>query len=173
MTTEEKKQLKALIVTTSLYYGRQLDDVVILMQTKDLEDLPFRQIVDAFNKYRRDAANKFAPLPAAIRAMVNPSLSRDQEALEASKKIVEAMGKFGYLNPDKARNFMGPIAWEVVQREGGWPQLCQRTKNDDLPILGAQFRELAKVVIVRQMSLPKEALPSPEQKSLEVKDGES
>lgn len=149
MNQQEKKQLKALMVTTSLYYGREINDAVILMQVQDLEDLPFAEVAKAFNDYRKNPSNKGAPLPAMIRAMLCPEMSADQLALEASNKIIEAMARFGWTNLDKAREFMGEIAWGVVVREGGWAQLCERAKNDDLPILKAQWRELAKVVAIR------------------------
>lgn len=150
MTDDEKRRLKSLIVTTNLYYGKQMDDAVILMQVADLEDLLFMHVARAFQEYRRNPLNRSAPLPASIRAAIVPELSGDQLAIEASNKIIEAMGKFGYTNPEKAREFMGELAWEVVVRDGGWRDLCQRTNHNDLPVMRAQWRELAKVVRVRQ-----------------------
>lgn len=150
MTTEESKIIKSLIITTNLYYGKKLDDTVVLMQVQDLQDLPVDDIVEAFTKYRIDPANRFAPLPANIRALIAPEVSDEQVGVEAASRIIEAMARVGWVDPQGARAFMGEIAWEVVVREGGWTALCERTKNDDLPILKAQWRELAKVVAIRQ-----------------------
>lgn len=158
MTIDERKMVQKILVTMADFYSRKISADAISLISDALSDLDGQQVITALKKYMTGADSKFFPLPGQIRAMISPEASGDQLALEAANKIIEAMGKFGWTNPEKAREFMGPLAWEVVVRDGGWVSLCERTKNDDLPILRAQWRELAKVVSVRQKQAEQAAL---------------
>lgn len=145
------KQLYDVILKNAVFYDVQMSEVKLKILAEELVDLPIEQVIRAYDFFRREPNRRQMPMPADVRARVAPShITNDQFALEASNKIVEAMSKFGWTNPERAEQFMGPIGWEVVKREGGWAQICERTKNEDLPILKAQWRELAKVVAVRQ-----------------------
>lgn len=148
MTKEETQKLKAIILATNMYYGRELRDDVLLMQVSDLADLSFDAVAQAYVNYRRNPKNRQPPLPADILEAVNPGnvVSPEQDAVEASNRIIQAMTRYGWTNPDRAREFIGELGWMIVEREGGWRDLCERTTNDDLPILKAQWRELAKAL---------------------------
>jgi hypothetical protein len=165
--SERNETIKALAVMADVY-GRPISKAAISFMADALMDLDGQKVLRALCDYAKDPASRGFPLPGQVRAMVSPEVSKDQLATEAANKIVEAMGKFGWTNPDKARAFMGELAWEVVVREGGWSNLCERTTNDDLPIMRAQWRELAKVVHVRQQQA-KASLPSPELAMLDGK----
>lgn len=69
------------------------------------------------------------------------------QAVEASNRIVEAVSKFGGCNADlnapQARKFMGDIAWYVVERNGGFVNLCSQLTASTIGTFKAQFRELA------------------------------
>lgn len=146
MNQQEIQKLKAIIATTNAYYGRELTDDVLAMQTHDLADLPFDAVAQAYANYRRNPKHRTAPLPADILEAVNPGkiINPEHDAIEASNRIVQAMSRYGWTNEERAQEFIGELGWMIVQREGGWRDLCQRTTNDDLPILKAQWRELAK-----------------------------
>lgn len=154
MTNDERKHVQKMLLALADLYGRQLSAPAVGLMSDALMDLDGKSVIEALNKYMRDPASRSFPMPGAIRAMIVPEVTGDQVALEAANRIVEAMGKYGWTNPEKAREFMGEIAWEVVKRDGGWAALCERTNNDDLPILKAQWRELAKVVRIRQEQKP-------------------
>jgi hypothetical protein len=142
------KNIKAMLAMTSAYYQQQLPDHVIAMYAEDLADIPENMLVKAFKKLRADPRVTRFPLPAQIRnaAGCNLELTIDQEAVEVSNRILQAIGKFGHLSPDEAKEFIGELGWMVVIRDGGWKNICERTTNDDLPIIRAQWRELAKAI---------------------------
>ena len=140
------QQIKLILNGLAEYYGVTLTPGQLAMYSEDLADIPVEALVRAISLVRQ--SETFFPKPAVIRSKVFGS---DQDAaLEASNKIVEAMGRFGWTNSEQAREFMGEVAWDVVKREGGWTALCERTKNDDLPILKSQWRNLARVVVIRK-----------------------
>lgn len=150
MNQQERSQVVKIFVTLSEIYNRQFSRDALALMADALMDLDGPSVIKALSGYLNDSGSRGFPLPGQVRALVSPQASNDQLALEAANKIIEAMARFGWTNPEKAREFMGPIAWQVVIQDGGWVNLCERTKNDDLPILRAQWRQLAGVVAIRQ-----------------------
>lgn len=120
-------QVKKAIVMTAEYYGRQLSETVLEMYAEDLADLDPGKCVDAYQRYRRNPANRTFPLPAQIRELVNPNeyISVEARAREIAARIVGAVPRFGWPNPKEAELFIGPEGWDVVRRQGGWAFICE------------------------------------------------
>jgi len=75
---------------------------------------------------------------------------RDEtDAREAASLIIQAVKKFGWPAPEDAKNFMGSLAWAVVERQGGWASICKNLNDSNLGIHQAQWRELAKSILDR------------------------
>jgi hypothetical protein len=149
MTREERQQLKALFVATSLYYGQEIHDQALELYVSDLEDLPFAGVTQAMKDLRREVKTTRCPLPAAIRAKLNPTVDPEAHAALISNEIVEAIGRVGpYYTPE-----FSPEAAEVVRLEGGWQRVCEVVTNDNLSIYKAQWRQLAKSVIGGERSV--------------------
>jgi hypothetical protein len=144
------QQIKLLLNGLAEYYGVTLTPSRLAMYAEDLEDLPIDVLGMAIRTIRRNPAHKFFPLPSAIREEILGSAK--DEALEAANRLIEAMHKYGYTNPERAKAHMGDLAWHIVEREGGWTNLCQRVQSDDLPTLKAQFREFAAATLRRGAS---------------------
>lgn len=146
-----RKDLARMIKATASYYGKRLEPDVLTMMCDDLSDLPLTACVDAYAKYRRDSSNRFFPLPAQIRDIISPATSPDDEAREAAGRIIQAIAKFGWCNESRAKLFVGSLGWEVVQRFGGWPSVCE-LQNKNVGTFQAQARDLAKSVSVRALN---------------------
>ena len=143
-----KKRIIALWSSLGEYYRQPISDMVLMMYAEDVADLPPEQVEKALFEYRRNPKNKFPPLPAHIREAIQPSaMSDDQRAVEVAARIVTAISKFGWNNTREARAFMGEIGWAVVEKQGGWENICANTMSDQIGIFQAQVRELAKVQI--------------------------
>jgi len=149
MTTLELAEIKKIIILTAVYYGRDLAPEVIGMMAEDLADLPYSQVRDNYTAYRRNPKNRAMPLPAQIRDLVAPEIDDDTLARDAASRIIQAISKYGYINPVQAREFMGNVAWSVVERQGGWVNICESFMIANTGIWQAQFRDLARA----QMSL--------------------
>lgn len=152
--------IKLILNGLAEYYGTALTPTRLAMYAEDLEDLELEQIGMAIKAVRRNPNQVFFPLPSVIREQINGNV-KDQ-AMDASSRILEAMGRFGWTNPDGARGYIGEIGWDVVMREGGWTSLCERTTNKELPILKAQWRELAGALIRKDERKSYAALPANE-----------
>jgi hypothetical protein len=99
----------------------------------------------------RRGSDRF-PSVADIRGKIIPAVNVDAEAIEAANRILEAIRIHGYNQPAKAQEFMGEIAWLIVERQGGWLTLCEDLQVDQVPTVRAQWRELAKSLILRRQS---------------------
>lgn len=166
MTLPEMQRLKALISATGAYYGQIIDDDVLVMYVNDLSDLPFTRVIDELESARRDPKNARFPLPAVIRNRIQPQDADSDEirAHMAASRIPEAVAKFGWNNPAGARAHMGELAWQVIERDGGWRQLCQTLNSENIGMLKAQWRNQALVEAKRAragLTHVAPALPSP------------
>lgn len=147
MSGQKLQQIKKILIALAEYYEKAITPGQLSMYSEDLEDMSLEQIALAVKNIRKNPAHKFFPLPAAIREEVLGNAK--DEALEATNRIVEAIIRCGWTNPDKAKTFIGALGWRVVEREGGWTAVCERTTDRALPTLKAQWRELAASTLRR------------------------
>lgn len=82
-------------------------------------------------------------------AVIRPEALIDAEAREAASRVICAVSKFGYSQPEAAKEWMGSLGWFIVDRAGGWNNLCEFLDHDNQGMHEAQFRELAKAQILR------------------------
>jgi hypothetical protein len=104
-----------------------------------------------------------------VECFARGELGGEDEAALVSDLIASAIIKFGLPNLEAAKNFMGELAWEVVQSVGGWSTVCAVESNKDLQIAKSQWRQTAKHVKQRALggflsSTPN--LPKPPAKGL-------
>lgn len=147
MTTLELQRLKQEIIATSAYYQFELKPQVITMYANDLEDLPLERVLSGYKKWRLNPKNTRHPLPAQIRALFGETVTDEDKARDATARIVSAISQFGYTNPQGAKDYIGALGWKVIERQGGWSVICERTKNDELPTYQAQWMRYAISII--------------------------
>lgn len=140
-------EVKKLVVGAAELYGKTVSEFGLEMWINAIAGFEYALLAEAFQDYVTQG--KFMPTPADIVARISPVITDEMKAVDAANRIIDAMAKFGHTNQDKAQEYMGTVAWEIVVREGGWLSLCARVTNDDLPILKAQWRELAKSVMTQ------------------------
>lgn len=161
MNSEERAKLARLITATAMYYQRPITTEVISMMADDLDDLNFESVSEGYLKYRRNPKNKFFPLPAQIRDIVAPEETTESGAREQIALIKLAIEKFGWPEPLKAEEFMGPIAWQIVKEHGGWQRMCESNFFHNSGLL-AQARNRAEDLIKHQFIFGNlKSLPTP------------
>lgn len=136
--------VRQIILATANYYGRQMSEDVLEMYAEDLADLPPGEVIAAYKAYRRDPKNRAMPLPAQIRELVTPEafISPEVQAREIAARIVGAITSFGWCNGRAAQEYIGPVGWNAVLRQGGWRNLCENTGVNISPTtLQAQLRD--------------------------------
>jgi hypothetical protein len=85
-----------------------------------------KKILDSLDRYFADRKNKIFPSVIALRDYLDPVLSNEARALEITSRLVQSISKFGYSNPEGAKQHVGEIGWLAVRRWGGWAQICQQ-----------------------------------------------
>lgn len=141
----ELQAIKLLLLENAEYYGQELTENQLIMYSSDLSDLSIQDIKSALREIRKNPKINRIPLPAIIRNAVVPFCDDESIAVDCSSKIVEAVSR-GF-DSSNAKTFLGPIAWEIVKRQGGWTLLNQTLLNSEIPIRQAQWREMAKSII--------------------------
>jgi hypothetical protein len=106
------------------------------------------EYLGALKKYTEDSKNRTFPNPSQLRIYLRPELSVDAKANESANKIRQAITKFGWPEPKQAREFMGELAWAIVERFGGWQYICENHGVELNPLMfHAQARDSAKSIL--------------------------
>jgi hypothetical protein len=137
-----KKTIQETIILTASYYRQVMDPAVLDMYAEDLIDLPLSEVIEAYRTYRRDPKNRTMPLPAHIRAIVQPIRTIESTARDGASRIQQAIVRYGYSNESEARKFLGEKTWSVVRSFGGWNYICSNHGiTIDPGVFYAQARE--------------------------------
>lgn len=140
-----RKDFLARLALIAEVTGKVPSNELIAFYEKSLADLGYPALCTALEKLMIER-NDRDPFPSVktIRELIRPAANPEHDAIEAANRIVEAMERFGWPNPRDARAFIGELGWLVVEREGGWESVCEKGVYSKLPMLKAQWRELAK-----------------------------
>lgn len=76
-------------------------------------------------------------------------ISDEVEARDVADRIHHAVGYYGRMKWNEAKIYIGPIGVKVVDGCGGWASLCSTMTMDNTSIYKAQFRESAKVYMIK------------------------
>lgn len=145
MTEQEQASVAKMVSTVAKIYGHTLDNDVLAINVRILNKYPFAAVMGALQQVAEDPrVNKSNLLPIAhhVRQRLEPKLDDRDEAMEAASRAIAALSKFGYTNPDRAKEFIGELGWEAIRLMGGWTRLCETTTPDQNEILRAQLRDL-------------------------------
>lgn len=171
-----KEHFALAMATVAEVCGRTISKQVIALYDEELRGYGYPQVVAALRKISRERGDR-DPFPSikTIREVLEPKADVDAEAILAANLIIEAIQKVGYTNPTKAKEFMGELAWQVVEHEGGWTDLCQGLLTREVGMRKAQWRDLAKSLQLRALkglSGSRPALPKPERLALTERDAD-
>lgn len=137
-----EKQRSDFWLTVSAYYRQTIPDEVLQMYVDHSEAFSVEQLKTAFNKHCFSTQAAFFPTPAVLINYLLPKLDEKQEAVRRMNLIKQAVRKFGYMQREKAKEFLGKYVWDSVERIGGWQYLCESPDaNINDPIVYAQVRD--------------------------------
>lgn len=111
---------------------------------KELNSHGWDKVAKGLNKLFRSL--KFFPTIADIEeAMGIREPDEDDKANLIGSEILATAARYGEYRIGEAEKALGPTAWEVVRRMGGWPAVCM-TEIDDHGTFRAQARDIARAV---------------------------
>ena len=143
MSVEHRILLTEILVAFGEYFDKRLTPNQIAMYVEDLTTLSADELRAACQLYRQDIRNDRFPLPAKLIALARPTPTDEDTGRETAAAIIEAVFRYGWNNPENAREAMGSLGWSIVTRMGGWQNFCQELTNENMPIMRAQIRDLA------------------------------
>lgn len=144
-----KQEQVALYGQLAMIYGKQLTPQALIMMVDALEDLPARAVLDVMTGWVKK--QKHFPMPSDIREALTPSTDIADDGRDIASKVIGAVSKFGSYRSTEAREWIGQIGWECVQRMGGWSTICAELTDENKGIFFAQIRDLS-------MTLKKKAI---------------
>lgn len=117
-----------MLIDMAKYYDQQLEERQLEMYVDVLSQFPINDVIQAGREYLRDHRNTRFPMPPhKIMAKHLPSEPESKDVgREVALRIREAVSKFGWPNPNPARDHIGHLGWGVVEAMGGWQQLCEK-----------------------------------------------
>lgn len=131
-------------LTVAAYYQYDLNETQLKLFAEDTAGISVENLRDAFDRYREQDRYQRFPFPPALIRIAMPQDTPIDNARLASIEIWNAIGRYGWNNPDQARVSMGSLAWLVVERSGGWRRLCEESGHSDAGIMRAQLRDIAE-----------------------------
>lgn len=147
---ERLKKIRSLVIENLTYYDAPINEMKVKMFAKELDDsgLMIEKIANAFRSFRLESGRRLMPMPSDIIAKANPKADHESLALDSAARIIQAVSKYGYPNPEHAKNFIGELGWHAVQRFGGWQYICENLGvKINQQTLFAQARDLLKATI--------------------------
>lgn len=142
-----QQEIKKSLIALATIAGKELNEVSLTAYSDALEDLDTNLVLNALKNWLK--TERGFPYPSDIRAKVMPEIDSSDDAQEVSASIVAAISKHGWTNPTSAKEHIGLLGWEVVQRMGGWKHLCESCTLDNQNTLRAQIRNYSESVIKR------------------------
>lgn len=145
--------LKELLIENALFYGQELNRVQIQQWPHELMDLGPEKVAKGIAILRREPSRFRMPMPAEIRAKVSGPVADESVAEDVANRVWAAIARRGlYWSHDKnwpqcAIEELGTVAWEVIQRWGGWQSLVLESGEAESGTMRAQLRKSAASVI--------------------------
>lgn len=152
MEVDRIKTIQEALWECAVYLGCRLEAVQLREYAQELceENISAYDVIYALKQIRKqpDRRRYGVPLPAEIINFIDPKEDEQDRANQIAASIQLCYSKFGHCNADKARAYMGEVAWEVVGQCGGWTQMCRGSDTDKRTEF-AQLRDLARGCVRR------------------------
>ncbi len=132
----------------AILFSEKPSEERLMAYVDELRNYSPEEISKALNQLKTEA-HKFPSL-ASIVQIIKPSLTDSDRANDVMALITEAIGRFGGYRQGDALDFLGPVAWRVVEGLGGWWTLCQCSYTE-LGVMRSQARELAKSALKHEL----------------------
>lgn len=146
------REYKRVVLKLAAFYehGDKIGPEMVSFQAEVLAQWPIEEVKAGAMAYVKDTRNRFFPRPIhAIMEYVHPAESPLDAARLAANEVWDGIGRFGWNNHDRAKAALGTLAWELVERNGGWQAICEASSQSDAGVFKAQLRDLAEAVYRR------------------------
>lgn len=143
MNKQETAKLLAYIVIAYPNGKVEPNEPTVALWSQFTADLPYEMAKLAVDSMI--STLRFPPTIADIRESVARARSEacgELSAGEAWGKVRRAVSRYGYYQPEAARECLGAALWAAIEQIGGWSYIC--STEDDTSTLSAQFERRYK-----------------------------
>lgn len=157
----EEQERKSLIAKTLLdmarFYAFDLGERQLEMYVDVLINFPFDEFHSATKMYIVDPKNTKFPIPphSIISKTTRFEADDESKANEIAGRIHEAVSKFGWPSPGRAKEYIGELGWRVVESYGGWNYICENLGTQiSISTFRAQCRDSARSKMTLSKAFP-------------------
>lgn len=127
------------------------DDARLKVWFSSFNEVPL-ECLEMAARLALDTLDEF-PSVRQLKALCN-GMVQDAESIgqEIANKIGEAIGNPGGYQPVKAKSILGDLAWAVVERHGGWWDLCNLETVKELNFLKRDMAKTAKNIYLEHQA---------------------
>jgi hypothetical protein len=141
------QQIKTQLVSLAVISGRELSGPAVTAYYEALSDLPQFEVLNLLKNWLK--TSRHFPHPADIREKLKPEITDDDDAQDVANSVIAAVSRCGYTNPDRAKEHVGTLGWEVITRMGGWKHICETMTQENEGFMRAQIRDYTTTISKR------------------------
>ena len=135
-----------------------------------LSDLSEVELSTAYKRCIQEC--EFFPSIAEIRKKSKPagSLDNTQRTIDILDRIDFAVRRFGSWRSEEAKAHLGEHTWNIVQKYGGWQQVCSAENEDEWKWKRLDLKRSVELYLTRLGSHEQIALGKPNKEVLSIAD---
>jgi hypothetical protein len=143
--------------------GENVSETRLEFLARKLIPLGIPEVCRALEKML-ESARRFPTVDEVKRALGKADLSAESEGRLLAETVANAIGKYGSLQPGNVKGALaieqaiGPSAWGVVLRAGGWNAVVDRM-GENPAAFRAQMRDMA-TALLESGAVPRGAVPA-------------
>lgn len=157
--------------------NKQIDDFGMDIWVESMMNMTDEEFDRALEFLRTCYREQRLPKITDVESYAKQQLAGEEESQRAVDLIAEAIIRYGYTNPDRAKAYIGEFGWKLVSEIGGWTNICSIESMRDLDFAKTSWLKTAKILHKRAalgIIDKKPELPKPSNQiapGLELKDG--
>lgn len=128
----------------------KLGDMILGFYIEELKNVPIEKIETAVKYFATKGDRHFPSIDEFKRACgieVINALGINEKAQKIVNDMRYCIKKFGYMRTDEAKKYLGNDAWEVLERFGGYVNICNTATDYNFDDMMIQLRKTAEVHI--------------------------
>jgi hypothetical protein len=134
--------IKLELIKLAMVTNHELTELAANVYVENLSDLPQDQVIQAIRGWVKK--ERFFPAISDLRKnLCADSQTPREKADVVANRIWDAIARFGWNNPEKAKAYIGELGWKTVEMAGGWVGMCETSDMENKNIIIAQTRDLA------------------------------
>ena len=132
--------------------GQIFDEYEVEHYIECLENYGWDRVYNALKQLRK--SSRRLPTVSEIEStmgIAEPLTLEEKIELQAHaliSRIKTSFSRYGYTDPDGAREYLGEAGWLAIGETRGWIDLCQLDSSNDLSTRLAQIRQAAKAYML-------------------------